>query len=91
MLKKTPRDRYLNIVRDVQDTFMSQYIHEKVSIREVHERILDKPSGFISRNTIQRFLFRGGKSGYKRGPYATTVFAIAEALGFELKPRRSSK
>ena len=89
MLKRTPRDRYLLAVRDVQDTFMSQYIHERTSVREIRERILSKPAGYIATGTVTRFLLRGGKNGYKRGPYATTVFAIAEALGFELRPRRS--
>lgn len=91
---KKPHTRYLRMVRNVQDEFSKQYIHEGLKPSEVRKRILAKPGGYIADGTVKRFLRygRGAKQmTYIRGPFATTVFAVAEALGFKVNVTREEK
>jgi len=85
--KLKERGRYLRMVGKVQDEFSKQFIHDKLRPAEVTKRICSRPGGYICDSTVRRFL-QYGRSGkrmfYVRGPYFTTVFAVAEALGFSV-------
>ena len=88
-------NKYKKLVREVQDELSSQYIHENLSIKQVVDRINSAPGSSIANGTVSRFFHfgkGGGKLGYVRGPYATTLFSIADAIDFEvvIQPRSSS-
>lgn len=89
--KARTNTRYLRMVRNVQDEFSKQFIHDQIKPSEVRKRIIAKPGGYIADQTVKRFLNygRGNKRmTYVRGPFATTVFAVAEALGFKVSVTR---
>lgn len=89
--KARTHTRYLRMVRGVQEEFSRQFIHDDLKVAEVRRRIVAKPGGYIADATVKRFLQygRGGrKMVYVRGPFATTVFAVAEALGFKVNVTR---
>lgn len=88
-------NKYKRLVRSIQDEFAKQFIHQGLEIQDVVERINSTPASSICYQTVQRFvqMGRGGKKfkGYSRGPYATTVFAIADALGFQMVARERTE
>ena len=74
-------------VRRVQDELSSQYIHDKLSLLDV------ATDAYLAKDTVRRFFHRGklgDKLGYSylHGPRATTIFAIAGAIGCELVVQR---
>jgi hypothetical protein len=88
----TSRSRYLRMVSGVQDEVSRQYIHENLRPGEVRQRILAKPGGNVCDSTVKRFLRYGrghSRMVYSMGPFATTVLAIAEALGYRIEITRS--
>jgi len=82
---KTIRRKYWGLVVATQNEFQKACIHQGLTVQE----IVDKTR--LSSATVQRFCDLGtGRRKAKpyswlHGPYATTVFAIADAIGMEIK------
>lgn len=90
------------LVTAVQEELSKQYIHEGLKIKELAKG--GKMDTGLASATVNRFFYRGftapvgkksnGHKGYNfmYGPRATTVFGIADALGFNMVlHRRNSK
>lgn len=76
--------RHWKGVERIQDEFSRQYIHEKLSLKDVVEE------SYLCRATVKRFFHRGrgnGRMTYSlfHGPSITTILGIASALDLELK------
>jgi len=81
------RKKYWSSVQSVQDEVNKQWIHNKLQPKEVAQHTR------LSEPTVKRFMRYGGSRPYNfmYGPYATTIFAMADAVGFELRLVRSNK
>jgi len=90
--KLNARKRYWGFCTSIQEEFSKQFIHQGLSLREVSKSTMLSPA------TVERFFANGHPLGGKKkkpkpyswmhGPYATTLFAISDALGFEFKAIR---
>lgn len=83
--KLNARAKYWGLVHQTQMEFVKQFIHSGLRPKEIcQETLLSKP-------TVDRFLETalGNKKrknySYSHGPYSTTLFAIADSLGFHFK------
>lgn len=85
---------YKDLVREVQEEFVRQAIHQDKTVKDVVKYINSQPACSIAFGTVKR-LFHFGKdskhSGYTLGPYSTTLFMVADALDFEIVARPRSK
>ena len=86
--KLTARKRYWGFVAKIQDEFSAQYIHQGLGVKDVVQATKLSPA------TVHRFLHRGDNLSkakpysFLHGPYATTIFAIGDALGYSFKAVR---
>ncbi len=86
--KMNARKRYWKFVTTTQDAFASKVIHSNVKPKDIVKETMLSPA------TVSRFLDIGiGKSkikpySYMHGPYATTLFAIADAINLEFRIMR---
>lgn len=79
------RKKYWGMVVATQNEFASQVIHQGLRQKDVIA------SSRLSGGTVKRFLGFGIGSkkakpySWTHGPYATTLFAIADSLGYTFK------
>lgn len=90
-LKLNARKKYWGLVTATQEEFAKQAIHQGLGVKSVVEETK------LSADTVKRFLnlARPGSKKAKpyswlHGPYATTLFAISDSLGFEFKAQRKN-
>lgn len=82
--KLAARKRYWEMVQSVQDELSAAVIHDREHLNNVAEEAQ------LADATVRRFFHFGGAKGYSwlHGPYATTIFGIADAIGFDVKITR---
>ena len=89
-IKLNAQKKYWGLVVSVQEEFARQVVHQGLKQHQVVS------ASRLSGGTVKRFLGLGLGAkkakpySWRHGPYATTVFAIADSLGFHFKAVRKN-